>query len=191
MTFGAPIPRTYEKPTEPELKDVFEDLNKAAQSVSDSEVGAAYFARHGVDAASILTVMDDEAANLIADYLEPRIAGKTVIEIGGGIGLLAMHMGSLAKRVFCIEANPIWAAAFAAILLANKPRNVSYLFGAADEFVGSVQGDVAVFCSHSGISSMTSVAAQMAPIVIDVYGEIMDSAPGKFDVFARTLRGMT
>lgn len=71
-----------------------------------------YALRHGIESQEMLTVTDDEVANAIAESLAPRIADKTVIEIGGGIGLLALHMGFWAKRVFCIEANPIWAASF-------------------------------------------------------------------------------
>lgn len=31
---------------------------------------------------------------------------------------------------------------------------MSYLFGACDEFVGSIRGDVAVICTHSGVEAM-------------------------------------
>ena len=132
-----------------------------------------------------MTVTEDEMAALITESLAPRIEGKTVIEIGGGIGLLALHMGLIAKRVYCIEANPIWASCFLAALLANKPKNVSYLFGAADEFAGQIKGDVALFCTHSGVEGMKAAASQFAPVVIDVYGELIASNPEKFDKLAR------
>lgn len=167
------------------MKDMFSD---AIHAMEGSAVVDAYAGRHGIAAATVLTVMDDEMADLIATSLEPRIAGKTVVEIGGGIGILSLHMGFRAKRVFCIEANPVWATSFTACLLAVKPKNVSYLFGAADEFEGLIHADVALFCTHSGVESMKAAAALFAPVVIDVYGEIMASNPSNYDPLAFALR---
>lgn len=153
-----------------------------------SDVLADYCERHGIRSAGVLTVLDDNHALLIAEHLRPRIEGKTVVEIGGGIGLLAMHMGHVAKRVYCIEASPIWSWTFACTLLKQKPRNVSYLFGSADEFLGGIKADVAIYCTHSDVKGMGLVAAQFAPVVIDVYGEIIKKAPHHFDALARELR---
>jgi predicted RNA methylase len=163
-------------------------LDETYSTYEGSEVMMGYAERHGVESAGILTVYEDEQAAMITEYLEPRIKGKTVVEIGGGIGLLALHMGTVAQRVYCIEANPVWSSCFVAALLRNKPRNVSYLFGTADEFLGQVKGDVAVICSHSGLEAMKLVAAQFAPVVIDVYGELIEAAPEKFDGLAQALR---
>lgn len=160
----------------------------AAQDGSDAQM--IYDARHGIESASILTITNDEIASLVAHHLEPRIAGKTVVEIGGGIGLLAMHLGLVAKRVYCIDSNPFWASSFIVSLLKNKPKNVSYLFGAADEFSGHIKGDVAIFCTHSGIESMKIAAVKFAPVVIDVYGELIANSPDSFDKTARILRSI-
>jgi len=167
------------------LKDMLEQVYSAYEG---SEILEQYSDRHDIKSAGILTIYDDEAAALVALSIAPQIEGKTVIEIGGGIGLLALHMGHIAKRVYCIEANPIWSSCFLAALLADKPKNVSYLFGAAEEFQGQIRGDVAIFCTHSGINSMKAVASKFAPVVIDVYGELIASAPEKFDKAARMLR---
>lgn len=120
--------------------------------------------------------------------LTPRIQGKTVIEIGGGIGLLSLHLGLVAKRVFCIEANPMWSWTFAATLLARKPKNVSFLFGAADEFRGIIRADVALFCTHSDVDGMRTIAGSFAPEVIDIYGEMIAQNSGAFDARATALR---
>lgn len=168
--------------TDQMLDQIYEAMEGSAAAVSYSE-------RHNVNSLACLTVTNDEQAALVVDYLTPRIAGKTVVEIGGGIGLLALHLGSVAKRVYCIEANPMWSWVFAGVLLAHKPRNVSFLFGAADEFVGMVRADVAIICTHSDIGGMKLVAAQFAPAVIDVYGELIEAAPEAFDPVARALRG--
>lgn len=163
-------------------------LDEVYEQMEGSEVSLAYSARHGIASQAVLTITDDETASLIALRLAPRIEGKTVVEIGGGSGLLALHMGHIAKRVFCIEANPMWSAAFTWALIEQKPKNVSFLFGAADEFLPMIQGDVALFCTHSGIKDMTLVAGQFAPTIIDVYGEIIAESPESFDKLARILR---
>jgi len=167
------------------LKEMLEQVYTAYEG---SEVLEQYSERHGIKSAGVLTVHDDETAALVALSIAPQIEGKTVIEIGGGIGLLALHMGHIAKRVYCIEANAIWSSCFLAALLAHKPKNVSYLFGAADEFEGKISGDVAIFCTHSGVDSMKAAASKFAPVVIDVYGELIAAAPEKFDKTARILR---
>ena len=164
---------------------------EAADVMADSEMHQEYSERHGIQSAAVLTVFEDETADAIAEHLRPRIEGKTVVEIGGGIGLLALHMGFIAKRVYCIEANAVWAHSFVAVLLAKKPKNVSYLFGAADEFVGLIKADVAVICTHSDVSGMKLVAGQFAPEVVDVCGELIAENPDGFDPMARMLRGIS
>jgi hypothetical protein len=149
-------------------------LDQVYESMEGSEASIDYYTRHGVESAAILTVYDDEKADLIARHLAPRIEGRTVIEIGGGIGLLAFHLGLYAKRVYCIEANPMWSWTFAKCLLLQKPKNVSYLFGAAEEFAGHIRGDVALFCTHSDAAGMRAVGGKFAREVIDVYGEIVE-----------------
>jgi hypothetical protein len=148
-------------------------LDQVYEHMEGSEVSLDYSRRHGISSAAILTVHTDEIADALAMHLAPRIEGRVVIEVGGGIGLLALHMAQYAKRVFCIEANPMWSWTFAAVLLARKPKNVSFLFGAADEFAGCIRGDVALFCTHSDAAGMRSVAGKFAREVIDVYGEIV------------------
>jgi len=163
-------------------------LSEVYNTMEGSETSMAYSDRHNINAAAVLTVIDDETASLITEFVADRIEGKTVVEIGGGIGLLSLHMGLIAKRVYCIEANPMWSWTFAQVLLKTKPRNVSYLFGAADEFVGTIKADVAVYCTHSDVSGMGLVAAQFAPVVIDFYSELIAQYPSAFDASAVALR---
>jgi hypothetical protein len=170
------------------MAELNEMLDQVYGAMEGSEASQSYSERHGIASAAVLTVLDDNHATLIAERLRPRIEGKTVVEIGGGIGLLAMHMAHLAKRVYCIEANPMWSWTFAEVLLHQKPRNMSFLFGAADEFLGAIRGDVAIYCTHSDVKGMGMVAAQFAPVVIDVYGELIREAPSHFDATARRLR---
>ena len=158
---------------------------------TNSEETASYerFAEsHNIRALPYLTVTDFETATMIADRLAPRILGKTVIEIGGGIGMLSVAMGAIARRVYCIEANPLWSMTFAQFLLEKKPKNVNFLCGAADEFLGCIKGDVAVICTNSDVRGMKLIGAQFANTVVDVYGEMIEANPEAFDPWARTVR---
>jgi hypothetical protein len=65
---------------------------------------------------------------------------------------------------------------------------MSYLFGAGDEFIGCIRGDVAVICTHSGVEAMKLLGSQFAPETIDVYGEMIEADPGRFDPLASRLR---
>jgi precorrin-6B methylase 2 len=163
------------------LADLFE-------AFEGSEPAHDYAQRHNIEAQACLTVTDDEIADLIAERLEPRLSGKVVVEIGGGIGLLSCHIAQFAKRVYCIEANPAWSFVFASFLYLKKPKNCSFLMGSAEEFLGSIKGDVAIFCSHSGLQSMRLIASQFAPKVIDFYSELIAESPGSFDKVASALR---
>lgn len=163
-------------------------LTRIYESMEGNEMAERYSERHGIKSAAILTMHDDETAGLCAQYLAPRIEGRVVVEIGGGIGLLALHMAQYAKRVYCIEANPMWSWTFVALLHAKKPKNVSYLFGAADEFAGSIRGDVALYCTHSDVTGMGLVARRFAPVVIDVHHDIINEAPNLLDPLLVKLR---
>ena len=174
-----------------ELSELSKALDEVYNEMEGSEASLAYSERHGIASAAVLTVTDDETASLIANHLAARIEGKTVVEIGGGIGLLALYLGDVAKRVYCIEVNPMWTAVFVSQLLKHKQKNVSFLFGAADEFIGCIKADVAVICTHSDVTGMKLVASQFAPEVIDVYGELIAANPAGFDNLATSLRAMT
>ncbi|MHC2462498.1 hypothetical protein [Bradyrhizobium embrapense] len=168
------------------------DLFDATRATEEGRLALDAFAeRHGIRAAANLTVVDDEVASLIVQRLEPRIRGKTIIEIGGGIGLLSLHMASVAKRVYCIEANPLWTFTFAELLLHRKPKNLSFLFGAADEFADAIRGDIAIVCTHSGLSSMMATARRFAPVAVDFYGELVEANPSAFDPIASRARLFT
>lgn len=142
------------------------------EQMDGNEMVEEYHDRHGTESAGILTVYDDERASLIVEHLRERIAGKVVIEVGGGIGLLACHLAEVADRVICFEVDPAWCSSFVMALYAKKPANLTFVFGRAQELVGMVRGDVAIFCTHSGHDSLTEIAGQFAPEVIDVYGEL-------------------
>lgn len=134
-----------------------------------------YHERHGTRSACILTVTNDEKAAQIAEYLRERIEGKIVVEVGAGIGLLACHLAHVAKRVYAIELDPAWSSVFVAFLYRHKPANLTFVFGRAED-APHVAADVAVFCTHSAQAELTRAASRFAPVVIDVYEEIVPGA---------------
>lgn len=135
-----------------------------------------YHARHGTESACILTNYDDEHAGLVAEFLAPTVTGKVVIEIGAGIGLLACHVAQYARRVYAIEVDPVWSSVFIAFLYRQKPANLTFIFGRAED-APPIAADVAFFCTHSGRESMYRAATKFAPEVIDVYAELMKDDP--------------
>lgn len=163
-------------------------LHRVYRMLEASEAYRGYRIRHGIESANILSVISAPIADAIMQRLSPEIAGKVVVEIGAGTGLLGVAMGAVAKRVFCIEANPWWALAFVQNLIANKPRNVSFLLGAAEEFVDIVRGEIALFCAHIGVASLCNIARMFAPTVIDVYGDLFGRDAEMVEDAARHLR---
>lgn len=143
-----------------------------------------YHERHGLESACILTNYDDEHAGLVADYLRGRVAGKIVVEVGAGIGLLACHVAADAKRLYAIEMDPAWSSVFVWQLYAKKPTNLTFIFGKAEE-APPIAADVAFFCTHSGQESLTRAASRFAPVVIDVYAELLAGAGSQRGAEAR------
>lgn len=146
------------------------------EEMDGNAVLESYHERHGTQSALILTNYDDEHAGLVADYLRERVAGKIVVEVGAGIGLLACHLAADAKRVYAIEVDPAWSSAFVWSLYAKKPANLTFIFGKAEE-APPLCADVALFCTHSGRESLHRAASRFAPTVIDVYFELMKDNP--------------
>ena len=150
-------------------------IDHAYESLDGSEAVREYQRRHCTDSACILTVYDDDVARGIAEWLRPRIEGKVVVEVGAGIGLLACHLATVARRVYAIETDPMWSSCFVAAMYRSKPPNLTFIFGRAED-APPMLADVALFCTHSGIPSLWQAASRFAPTVIDVYEEMM---PGK------------
>lgn len=128
----------------------------------------AFHERHETASLLILTIHDAQPAIEVAEWLRPVIEGRVVVEVGAGVGLLAVEMARHAKQVYAIESDPAWSWAFCEHLYDVKPPNLTWIFGTAESVSDHLTGDVAVFVTRSGRAQMGEVAGQLAVSVIDV-----------------------
>src|SRR3990172_2718507 len=64
-------------------------------------------------------------------HTQPTLKDMTVIEIGAGLGYLAVEMAKVCKHVFAIETDPMFSHEFAQKLYAEKPANLTWIFDTA------------------------------------------------------------
>lgn len=144
-----------------------EDLiNIAYDTLEGAEDLEAYHERHGTPSLLILTQHSPEVAAETARLLADEITGKRVIEIGAGVGFLAIEMAKRAKSVFAIETDPAWSWIFTRSLYAHKPPNLTWIFGNAETVADFLSGDVVVIVTRSGHEEMRKLGYRMAPRVI-------------------------
>lgn len=148
------------------MKDIQAEIEQVYERTEGSDSAELYHQRHGIESLAILTIHSPYSATREVDRFATRIRGKVVIEIGAGVGLLAMEMAKFAKHVYAIEADPAWAWVFTECLYENKPSNLTYIFGTAESMTPILRGDVAVVFTRSGYEAMFAVANKMCPEVI-------------------------
>ncbi|TAL42001.1 MAG: hypothetical protein EPN91_09375 [Salinibacterium sp.] len=141
-------------------------IEMAYDALEGAEDLMAYHARHGTPSLLVLTQHSPHIAIETARLLREHIDGKRVVEVGAGVGFLAIEMAKRAKSVIAIESDPAWSWVFTRSLLAHKPANLSWVFGTAESVADIVRGDIAVVCTRSGHEAMRKVALRMAPRVI-------------------------
>jgi tRNA G37 N-methylase Trm5 len=125
-----------------------------------------YHNEHGTPSLLILTQFNPGVAREAARLLRPDIEGKRVVEVGAGVGLLAIEMAKVAASVVAIEVDPAWSWVFTRSLYRHKPPNLTWIFGTAESVAEWVRGDVAVVFTRSGQREMEAVARRMAPKVL-------------------------
>lgn len=141
-------------------------IEKVYASTDGNPAVMDYMDRHEVDSMLILTVASYYAAQGEVQKLLPHIEGKTVVEIGAGVGMLALQMARYAKHVWAIESDPAWSWIFTKHLYELKPPNLTWIFGRAQDLVGVLHADVAVVYTRSNVKGMGAIAKQMAPELI-------------------------
>jgi predicted RNA methylase len=148
------------------MKDAEEEIERIYERNEGSESVEDYHSRHEIASLAILTITSPYAATREVDRFASRIRGKTVVEVGAGVGFLSIEMARFAKRVYAIEADPAWAWVFTECLYQKKPTNLTYVFGTAESVADIFRGDVAVIFTRSGFEAMIKVAERMCPEII-------------------------
>lgn len=124
-----------------------------------------YQRRMGVKAAHITTMLDRENTRWMMRKLRRRIRGKTVVEIGAGLGVFAIEMAKVAQRVFAIESDPEFTREFVVACYQSKPANLTWIFDTAESVLASglglaMKADVAVVVTGSDEEALRSLAEQ-------------------------------
>ena len=146
-------------------------INAIYRELADTPTAEEYCRRHMIDSMLILTLFDKESVDVILSRILPRIRGRRVVEIGAGVGLLAIAMAQHAKSVIAIEADPAWSWAFTKHLYEYKPANLTWVFGTAESVADWLRADVVVIVTRSGHEAMNAVGQRIASEVIDIYQE--------------------
>jgi protein-L-isoaspartate O-methyltransferase len=122
-----------------------------------------YHDEHGTPSMQILTQFSPKTAIGAVKLLTPLIKNKKVIELGGGVGFLAIEMAKIAKSVIAIEADPAWSWVFTRSLYKHKPKNLTWIFGSAETVSDYIKGDIVIVATNSGIPEMREMAKKLAP----------------------------
>ncbi len=144
-------------------------LNAIYQDLEGYEAAEEFHRRHMTPSCGIITILDKQKVKDTLSIIADEITGKVVVEIGAGVGLLALGMASIAKEVFAIEVDPAWSWAFTKILYELKQSNLTFIFGKAETMIGKINADVAIIVTRSGHKEMPDIGYKLAKKVIDVY----------------------
>ena len=164
------------------VPDVGPEIDLVYDALEGFEDLMRYHQRHGTPSLLILTQYSPDIAKEAVRLMDAELRGKDVIEIGAGVGFLALEMARVAKSVVAIEVDPAWSWVFTKSLYRHKPLNLTWVFGDARQVSKWVRGDVAVVMTNSGINEMKDIALSMAPVVImplqDERGHVLWKAKG-------------
>jgi hypothetical protein len=141
-------------------------IDMAYDALEGAEDLIRYHRIHGTPSLLVLTQYSPEVAKKTASFFANDIKDKTVIEIGAGVGFLAIELAKLAKQVFAIEVDPAWSWIFTHSLYDHKPPNLTWIFGKAETMVGILHGDVAIVVTHSGETELSNIADKLAHKVL-------------------------
>lgn len=160
-----------------------EDLiDMAYDALEGCEDLLSYHNRHGTPSMLILTQLCPkiaiESARLLAESHD--FSGKVVVEIGAGVGFLAIELAKNAKHVYAIEVDAAWSWVFTRSLYKHKPTNLTWIFGDAKSMIGLIKADVAIVFTRSGQHQMKAIAQQLAQTVIMPLHESGDFNKGDF-----------
>ena len=147
-------------------KAILSAIERAYETFDGPGPHCDYHDRHRTASLNVLTVRDPTEAQEIVRGFRDSVVGRRVVEIGSGVGFLALELARYAVSVIAIEVDPVWSWAFTKYLYAVKPPNLTWVFGAAESVANWVRVDLAVIRTRSGVREMVSVAERMAPEIV-------------------------
>jgi hypothetical protein len=148
------------------------DTQEGSEEVEDFE------RRHEIRSLGILTVLNAHEAEVEVVRMAPWITGKRVVEIGAGVGLLAVALARVARSVVAIEVDLAWSWTFVEHLYRAKPPNLTWVFGRAEEVAGWLRADVAIVYTRSDVEGMRTLAGKFAPLVLSPLTHPLPPVPG-------------
>jgi tRNA G37 N-methylase Trm5 len=149
-------------------------IHMAYETLEGCEDVLAYHERHGTPSLTILTQISPRVAQETASKLGDWLNGKDIIEIGAGVGFLAIEMAKRAKSVIAIEADPAWSWVFTRSLYRHKPNNLTWFFGSAQSLFGKLHADACIIFTRSGAQEMKEIGLHFAPVIVMPYQDLPD-----------------
>lgn len=139
-------------------------IDRIYETLDGSRAVSEFIDRHGIASLNVLTVLNaDDARNVVAQFAG-ELPGRRVVEIGSGVGYLALELAKHAKSVVAIESDPAWSWIFTKFLYRAKPPNLTWIFGQSEEI--DLIADVAVISSRSGLAEMIAQGRRLAPVIV-------------------------
>lgn len=146
-----------------------EDIEMVYESLEGNEEVETYMRRHNINSLGILTIYDSKKPFKALRIFGSSLRDKVVVEIGAGVGLAAIELAKIAKHVYAIEADPAWSWLFTKHLYKNKPTNLTWIFGNAEDMIGKIKADTAIIFTHSDLKNLQNLGLSFAPKSILAY----------------------
>lgn len=146
------------------MSQIAATIDRVYEALDGPSIAQAFIARCGITSLNVLTVLSQPEAQATVVQFWESIVGSRVVEIGSGVGYLALEMAKVAKSVVSIENDPTWSWVFTKFLYRQKPANLTWIFGHSESV--ELTADVAVICSRSGLAEMIAQARRMAPVIV-------------------------
>ena len=151
------------------MTNLKEEINRVYESLEGNEDVENYMRRHNINSLGILTICEPKRAIKAIQMFGNSLRDKIVVEIGAGVGVAAVELAKIAKHVYAIEADPAWSWLFTRFLYANKPTNLTWIFGNAEDMVGKLFADTVIIFTHSDTTYLQQLGLSFAPKSILAY----------------------
>ncbi len=145
------------------------EIEMVYESLEGNEDVEDFMWRHNINSLGILTIYEPKKAIKAVEMFGDSLKDKIVVEIGAGVGIVAIELAKVAKHVYAIEADPAWSWLFTKYLYQNKPTNLTWIFGNAEDMIGKINADTAIIFTHSDLENLQKLGLSFAPQSILAY----------------------